>query len=250
MARQPLIGLPACVRELDGQPYHVVGEKYLLGAVEGAGAVPLVIPALGEDTARAKVLDAVDGLIFTGSPSNVLPAHYGGPDARPGTMLDPARDATTLPLILDALESGVPILCICRGMQELNVALGGTLHQRLPDIPGRMDHDIDRSLPMETQYATRHRVDIAPGGVLAGLWPDAMEAEVNSLHTQGIDRPAARLRIEATAPDSQIEAVSVMDAPGFALGVQWHPEWRVRENPFYAAIFAAFATAAGAPASA
>ena len=246
--RRPLIGLPACVREMDGQRFHVIGEKYVTGAVEGAGAIPVVIPSLGEATARAALLETVDGLVFTGSPSNIKPDAYGGPPPKPGTLLDPDRDATTLPLIQDALVAGVPILCICRGMQELNVALGGTLHQRLPEVPGRMEHDIDRTLPLETQYAPQHSVQLSPGGVLAALSPGNQNPTVNSLHTQGIDRLAEGLEIEAVAPDGQIEAVRVASAAGFALGVQWHPEWRVRENAFYTGIFAAFSiAAAGTP---
>ena len=249
-ASRPLIALPSCVRELDGQVFHVVGEKYVLGALEGAGAVPVITPSLGDTTTHDTLLSSIDGLLLTGSPSNISPAHYDGPPAAPGTMLDPQRDSSTLPLIRAALAAAVPLLCICRGMQELNVALGGTLHQCLPEVPGRMNHDVDRSLPLDVQYATRHTITLETGGQLAALWPDVAETEVNSLHTQGIDRLAPGLTIEAVAPDQQIEAVRVTGSAGFALAVQWHPEWRVRDNPFYAAIFAAFAAAAEARSSA
>jgi len=240
---KPLIALSACVREIGVHPFHVVGEKYITAVIEGADGLPLLLPSLADVMARADVLARVDGLLFTGSPSNVEPRLYGGSASAEGTPHDAQRDAATLPLIRDAVAAGVPILCICRGFQELNVALGGTLHQALHDVPGRLDHHEDKSLPRDAQYAPVHGVTLAPDGLLAGMWPER-EAAVNSLHAQGVDQLAPGSRVESTAPDGQIEALSVPEATGFCLGVQWHPEWKVRENPLSMALFAAFGDAA------
>ena len=244
----PLVGLPACAREIGIHPFHVVGDKYMRAVAEAAGCLPAAVPALGRALDRTGVLDRFDGLLFTGSPSNVEPALYGGPPSAGGTLHDPERDATTLPLIRDAIDAGVPILCICRGFQELNVALGGSLHQAVHEMPGRMDHRSDQSLPRDVQYGPVHDISLAAGGLLASLWL-APEVAVNSLHAQGIDRLAPRLAIEAVAPDSLIEAVRVADAPTFALGVQWHPEWKVTQDPFSMAIFGAFGEAVRARAA-
>ena len=241
----PLIGLPACVRDIGIHPFHVVGDKYMRAVTEAAGGLPVAVPALGGSLDQGAVLERCDGLLFTGSPSNVEPAHYDGPPSADGTLHDPERDATTLPLIRNAIEAGVPILCICRGFQELNVALGGSLHQEVHRVPGRIDHRSAENEHRDVQYGPAHDVTLAAGGLLATLWP-TREVRVNSLHAQGIDRPAPRLAIEAVAPDGQIEAVRVTDARTFALGVQWHPEWKVAEDPFSMAIFGAFGAAARA----
>jgi putative glutamine amidotransferase len=182
------------------------------------------------------VLGAVDGLLFTGSPSNVAPSHYGA-TARPGTELDELRDATALPLLRAASAAGKPLLAICRGFQELNVALGGSLHQHVHEIPGRLDHREPKDVPLEVEYGPAHAIAIAPGGLLARL-SGLAEAKVNSLHHQGIDRLAPGLSVEAKAPDGQIEAVS--GAKAFLLGVQWHPEWQFARDPLSRAIFAGF----------
>ncbi len=243
--RAPLIGLPSCVRDIGIHPFHVVGDKYIRAVADGAGGLPFQVPALGDALDRAAVLDRVDGLLFTGSPSNVEPHHYEGPTSAPGTFHDVERDATTLPLIREAITAGVPILCICRGIQELNVALGGTLHQKVHEVPGRLDHREDETLPRDARYEPAHSVTLEPGGVLAGLWHEAV-VQVNTLHSQGVDRVAPSLVVEATAPDGQIEAVRVEGAKALALGIQWHPEWKVTENPFSMAIFGAFGDAARA----
>jgi putative glutamine amidotransferase len=252
----PLIGVPACVREIGVYPFHAVGEKYINAVAHGAGGLPLLIPAFG----RGRDLDALDnhvdlddlvgrldGLFLTGSPSNVEPHHYGGPQSAPGTHHDVQRDETTLPLIRAAVDAGLPLFAVCRGIQEFNVAFGGTLHQRVHEVPGLMDHRADTDKPREAQYQPVHAVALAPGGLLAGLaGAEAEEIMVNSLHAQAIDRPGDSLAVEATAPDGLIEAVRVEGAPAFALGVQWHPEWRVREDPFSLAMFEAFGDAARA----
>src|SRR5690606_24578588 len=225
-AIKPIIGLPACHIDEQAMPFHRIGDKYVRAAAEGAGGVPLVIPALGADRLGLDhVLAPLDGLFITGSPSNVEPHLYGGPPSRPGTRHDPARDATALPIIHRAVETGVPVLAVCRGIQELNVALGGTLHQNVQDIEGRFDHRSNPSDPYERRYAPVHRVSLTPDGLLAAL-AGAAEVTVNSLHAQAIDRLAPGLVVEATADDGTIEAVRAVASPAFAVGVQWHPEWR------------------------
>lgn len=240
--RQPLVGIPACHKLLGEHPFHAVGEKYITGVTDGAAALPLLIPSLAGRIDLDEVLASVDGILLTGSPSNVEPHRYAGPPSRPGVMLDARRDDAVLPLVRRAVETGVPLFAICRGLQELNVAYGGTLHQHLEEVPGRFDHRRDPSLPFDRQYDPRHPVTLTPGGRLAELWPEA-QVQVNSLHGQGVDRVADGLAIEATASDGTVEALRVEGAPAFALAVQWHPEWRVLENPFYAATFAAFGEA-------
>ncbi len=184
----------------------------------------------------------MDGLLFTGSPSNVEPHRYQGEPSAPGTLHDPARDATTLPLIRKAVAAGVPVFGICRGFQEMNVAFGGTLHQKLHEVPGNLDHRDDESQPLEVQYGPAHDVTLEPGGTLRAL--SATErVRVNSLHSQGIERLGEELEVEARAPDGVIEAFRVRAARVFALAVQWHPEWQVMNNPFSRALFAAFGQA-------
>jgi putative glutamine amidotransferase len=223
-------------------PFHMVGEKYARAVLEAAGAAPLLIPALAEELGFDELLERLDGLLFTGSPSNVEPHRYEGPPSEPGTLHDPARDATTLPLIRKAVHAGVPVLGICRGFQEMNVAFGGTLHQKLHQVPGLLDHRDDDSQPLEVQYGPAHEVTLEPGGVLRAL-ASGERIGVNSLHSQGIDRLGEELAVEARAPDGVVEAFRVRAARRFALAVQWHPEWQVMSNPFSRALFAAFGQA-------
>ena len=210
----------------------------------GAGAVPVLIPAIGPALAIDALLDRLDGIMVTGSPSNVDPTYYGGPAAREGNLADAARDATTLPLIRRALERGIPLLAICRGIQELNVALGGSLHQHVHELPGRRDHRSDKTKDYAGRYAPVHPIALTEGGKLIEVMGGAATIHVNSLHAQGIDRLAPSLAVEALAEDGTVEAVSAPGCPGFALGVQWHPEFRVQENPWSMKLFGAFAEAA------
>jgi putative glutamine amidotransferase len=236
----PLIGIAACLREDGRYTWHSVAEQYVRAAARIG--VPVLIPALGADTDFATLIDRLDGLVLTGSASNVEPLHYDGIASRSGTLHDRARDATTLPLIRRALDAGLPLIALCRGHQELNVALGGTLHQHVHELPGRANHRAPSDLPNAQRYAPSHPVTLTPGGVLAGL-AGAQRAYVNSLHAQAIDRLAPGLAVEAMSDDGVIEAVRVVDAAEFALGVQWHPEWSVGSDSFSRAIFAAFQAA-------
>jgi putative glutamine amidotransferase len=220
----------------------MVGEKYIDAIRDGSGALPLLIPVLDPLIPPDDLLAAVDGLLFTGSPSNVAPRRYDGTPAREGTLLDEARDDTTLALLTAAIARGVPLLCLCRGFQELNVALGGTLHQHLQELPGRIDHRENPDDPLDAQYAPAHDVVVQPDGLLSKIVASRRFA-VNSLHAQGIDRLAERLHADATAPDGTIEAVSLKGANAFVLGLQWHPEWRWAEDEQSRTIFSAFGQA-------
>lgn len=240
---RPLIGITACRKIIEPHPFHCAGEKYISAVAVASRAVPVVIPALGASMPAAALLGCFDGLLFTGSASNVEPRHYGGASSETGTLHDPHRDATTLALLRAAVAAGIPVLCICRGFQELNVAWGGSLHQRVDRVPGLLSaHREDPGQPLEQQYAAAHEVQIVPGALLSRL-AGATSARVNSLHTQGIDRLGDGLVVEARAPDGLVEAVRVADAPGFTLGVQWHPEWQVMNDPLSVAMFAAFGDA-------
>jgi len=245
--RPPIVGIPCDRKKVGDHAFHMAGEKYIEAVRDGSGALPLLIPVLSPPLNPEDILAAVDGLLFTGSTSNVAPHRYGGPAPRRHTLLDEARDDTVIPLMRAAEAAGVPMLCICRGFQELNVAFGGTLHQHLHEVGGFTDHRAgDRKESLDEQYGPVHDVRVAPGGVLAGLLPDLEpggSVRVNSLHGQGIDRLARPLRVEAEAPDGAIEAVSMDEAAGFLLGVQWHPEWKHAQNPVSRAIFAAFGDA-------
>ena len=242
MSRKPIIGIPADRRLFGKHYFHMVGEKYIAAVADGADAIPVLVPALGPQLALEDLLGLCDGLLFTGSETNVEPHRYGGPASAPGTLHDPERDATTLPLIPRAIAAGLPVLAICRGFQEMNVAYGGTLWQRLHEVPGHLDHRDDAALPLDEQYGPAHEVLLDPGGALRRL-SDRDRLPVNSLHWQGIQDLGRGLVVEARAPDGVIEAFRVEQARGFALGVQWHPEWRFASNPFSRALFAAFGEA-------
>ncbi len=233
----PIVGIPACARTRNEAAWHETPARYAEAIFHASGVLPVMIPPLGP--AQIHLLDRIDGLLLPGSPSNVHPCHYeGGASATPD-LHDYERDATTLPLIREAIARAIPLLAICRGIQELNVALGGTLHQTVHDVPGRLDH---RSGPgtLEEKYGPKHPVRLF--GRLARLI-GATEIMVNSLHGQAIDHPAPGMEVEAVAPDGTIEAVWVASAPGFAQGIQWHPEWRYAERPGSMAIFEAFGDA-------
>jgi putative glutamine amidotransferase len=237
----PLVGITACLKAGEDSRFHTVQDKYVEAVVVGTGAVPVLIPAIGAALDIESLLDCLDGVLVTGSPSNVDPSHYGGPAPRDGNLADAARDATTLPLIRRALARGVPLLAICRGIQELNVALGGSLHQHVHELPGRRDHRSDKTRDYAGRYAPVHPIDLTAGGKLQEIMGGAPRIEVNSLHAQGIDRLASSLMVEAVAEDGTIEAVSAPSCAGFMIGVQWHPEWRVQENPWSQHLFGAFA---------
>lgn len=238
----PLVGVSCCRKVVGAFPVHTAGEKYVTAVSDAAGALPILIPALGERIDVRVLLERLDGLLLTGSPSNIEPRHYGGGPEPLDNQTDPHRDATTLPLIREAVAMGVPLLGLCRGIQEVNVALGGSLHQELHEVEGRFDHRSDKTLPPDERYGVRQRVRLTDGGLLRGLF-GAEEIDINSLHGQGIDRLAPALTVEATAEDGTIEAVRVRDARTFAVAVQWHPEFRPLESSDATSLFRAFGDA-------
>jgi putative glutamine amidotransferase len=242
---KPIVLIPADVKQIGEHPFHAVGQKYLLAVAEAAGALPLLVPAISSHIELDALLAIADGVLLTGSPSNVHPSHFGQAVHNPALPLDLARDALTLRLIRATIAADIPLLAICRGFQELNVALGGSLHQAVQEVTGMNDHREPKALSLDEQYAVSHLVELVPEGVLAKML-GVRELMVNSLHGQGIDQLGAGLKVEAYAADGLIEAVSVVDAKTFALGVQWHPEWKVMENPHYLAIFKAFGEASKA----
>ena len=223
--------------------FHCVGEKYIAAVAEGAQAVPVLIPSLGDGLEARELLADFDGILLTGSPSNVEPQRYNGPASDSGTLHDTWRDSTTLPMIPRVVDAGLPLLAICRGFQEMNVAFGGTLCQKLHEVPGNLNHREDLAAPLDEQYGPAHEVELTRGGLLNQL-AGAQQIKVNSLHSQGVQTLGRGLEVEARAPDGVIEAFRVADAPSLALGLQWHPEWKFKDNPFSRALFAAFGEAA------
>lgn len=233
----PIVGIPACSKAIDQMPQYATPVPYVEAVMAAVGAVPVLIPPIGE--AALTLLDRLDGLLLTGSHSNIEPWHYGvAASATPGRH-DPARDTTVLPLIRATVGRGLPLLGLCRGLQELNVALGGTLHQELHTLPERMDHRGDSSDP-ELRYRPRHPVTLT--GTLARII-GRERITVNSSHGQAIDRLATGLAVEAAAPDGTIEGVRLVTSGSFVLAVQWHPEWHFAENAASQALFAAFGEA-------
>lgn len=239
----PIIGVSGCRKDINGFDYDSAPHIFLDVLEKACGAVPLVVPTLGDALDRKALLDHVDGLLFTGSVSNVEPHHYDGPESEEGTVHDPHRDATTLPLIREAVEAGVPILCVCRGFQELNVAFGGALHQLVHELPGYLDHRSDPEQTWEERFDFAHDMTLVEDGYFAGLFGDT-KIRVNSLHAQGVDRVADSLTVEAIAPDGLVEGLTVTGAKRFAAGVQWHPEWLAMDNPVSMALFGAFGESA------
>ena len=239
---QPLVAVTAD-RALSGvHQAHSAGEKYLTAVSVGACCMPMILPALMDEIAIASLLERIDGVLLTGGYSNIEPHHYGQESVPGEEARDAERDRLNLALIPQIIAAGIPVLGICRGFQELNVAMGGSLHQRVHQVNGMLDHREDKTAPTEVQYGLSHEITLQSGGVLAALHSDP-KPMINSVHGQGIDRLGEGLTVEAVANDGLIEAVSVTDATQFALAVQWHPEWQVRDNAFYLAIFNAFGDA-------
>lgn len=237
--KRAAIGIVCCVRDINGHPFHISGEKYALAIRDLTACTPLLIPSI---QLHHEVFYHVNGILFTGSPSNIEPHHYQK-ESRDGTLHDPQRDASTLPLIQYCYEHNIPFMAICRGHQEMNVALGGSLHQHVHEITGCLDHrEQEHITDMDTRYGPRHQVTLAPNGLLHKIL-DKTELHVNSLHTQAIDQLSPLLKAEATAPDGIIEAISPVKPHPFALGLQWHPEWQAHHNLEATKLFQAFGAA-------
>jgi putative glutamine amidotransferase len=231
---RPIVIVPACTRDFGEHPYHAAQHKYVDAVVIGADCAPMILPSMGERLDLETMLDLCDGIMLTGSASNVHPSYYSEEVLDPTLPQDPDRDQTTLPLIREAVKRGIPIIAICRGFQEMNVALGGSLYQAVQTVPGHFDHRENPELGMDEQYGDAHSIDIVLG---------ADRIRVNSLHGQGVHALAPGLTVEATAEDGLVEAFSVSISPGFTLAVQWHPEWRIAQNPYSMKMFGAFGDA-------
>jgi putative glutamine amidotransferase len=223
-------------------PFHAVGEKYINAVRDGAGALPVLIPVLQDPLSLDEILETVDGVFLTGSPSNVSPTIYGGVEPRANVLQDTRRDATSIPLIRKVIDLGKPFFAVCRGFQEMNVAFGGSLHQHLEEAPGRFDHREDKTASLDVQYAPAHEIELVDGGLLRRI-AGSHSIRVNSLHGQGVDRLGEGLTVEAWASDGTIEAIRPTQAKTFALGVQWHPEWKYWEDRFSTGLLQAFGQA-------
>jgi putative glutamine amidotransferase len=252
---RPLIAISGELKDLNGFDVHAVGHKYVTSVIEGAGGIPVILAALGDSETggmypMADLVDRLDGLVLTGGRSNIEPHHYGGAPFRPDTWRDPLRDATALPLVRAALARGLPVFGICRGIQEINVALGGSLHPYLWEVEGKRDHRMPQTESFEERFAPRHAVELTEGGLFARIAADAgldpQVQTVNSLHSQGLDRLGEGVRVEALSEDGVIEGISVPGAQNLAIGVQWHAEFRIDRHAFNRTLMRAFGDAARA----
>ena len=238
---QPIVAIVADTAEFDGYPWHCAKNQYLAAVFEVTGVLPLIVPAFGDAIDFAALLERVDGIYLSGAKTNVHPSHYGAHASTAHEPYDRARDATSLPLIQAAIEKGVPVFAICRGIQEMNVALGGSLSTEIQEFEGRDDHREPKTDDRDVRFADRHGVTTRAGGCIESII--GSEAQVNSLHRQAISELAPRLQVEAQAEDGTIEAVSVIDAKAYAVGVQWHPEYWAQSDDTSRRLFEAFGDA-------
>ncbi|WP_122075293.1 gamma-glutamyl-gamma-aminobutyrate hydrolase family protein [Pseudophaeobacter sp. EL27] len=226
----------------DQYPAHAGGTMNSEAVAEVAGCMPLLIPSDPRFLSVDELLESFDGFLLTGGRPNVHPNEYGEAETAAHGAFDRARDAIVLPLVRACVERGQPFLGICRGFQEVNVAMGGTLYPEIRDLPGRMNHRMPPDGTLEEKFALRHPVKMTAGGVFSGVF-GSDEVMTNSLHGQGIKTPGARIVIDGQAPDGTPEAIYVRDAPGFTLSVQWHPEWDANNDPVSRPLFQAFGAA-------
>lgn len=238
----PIVGIICDQETIGPHAFHIAGDKYLQAIVNGSQCMPVLIPALAEQLNIEQLVDTLDGILFTGGYSMVNPLHYQNQAADAQTKLDNQRDNSSLPLIQKAVEKHVPILGICRGFQEMNVAFGGSLHQHLHDVGSLLEHRENKELTLDEQYGASHTVCLTNKGKLQQLF-NTEKIDVNSLHTQGINRLGEGLTIEAKADDGLIEAFSISRSTAFAMAVQWHPEWQFQHNQYSKKLFAEFGKA-------
>ena len=242
--RRPVIGIIGNHYLIgDRYPVHSAGTMNSDAVSEVAGAMPLIIPSDPRYVSVSELLNICDGFLLTGGRPNVHPSEYGEEETLAHGAFDRNRDGVTLPLIRACVERGQPFLGICRGFQEVNVALGGTLYPEIRDLPGRMNHRMPPDGSLEEQFGLRHPVRFSEGGVFHRLM-GATEVMTNTLHGQGIARPSPDIVIDGHAPDDTPEAIYVRDAPGYTLAVQWHPEWNAAADPVSRPLFNSFGQAA------
>ncbi|MCA0434702.1 MAG: gamma-glutamyl-gamma-aminobutyrate hydrolase family protein [Proteobacteria bacterium] len=240
--KRPLVGLPADTYEKDGFLFHSLGDKYVRALTDVADVDAVMIPSQLDHENFEGLLDHFDGILMTGAVSNVHPPQYGEEATADHEPYDHRRDATTLKLIRAVIDRGIPLFCICRGFQELNVVMGGSLETELQRVEGRIDHRAPKSPDIDVRYAPRHSIAITPGGVLNRILGKT-ETMVNTIHRQGVKRLGDGLAVEARAPDGVVEAVSVKGARAFAFGTQWHPEFKAAGNPDSVKLFTAYGDA-------
>jgi putative glutamine amidotransferase len=228
---RPVLGIACCTRTVGTEPAQAVMNRYVVHALRYADAAGLLVPALPDLMSAAEVAPRLDGLMLTGSPSNLEPARYGQVGAADAAgPYDPGRDAMTAALIAAMIDLGKPVFGICRGLQEVNVAFGGTLRRDASRSEQLIAHHAPDGTSFDAMFDHGHPVAVTPGGVLSrGLRRDALT--VNSVHFQAIDRLGDGLSVEATAPDGVVEAVSARIGAAQVLAVQWHPEWGADANP-------------------
>jgi len=252
---RPLIGVSGELKDFNGFDIQSAGHKYVYSVVEAFGGMPVILPSFsqiaGDDLYSInELIERLDGIILTGGRANIEPHHYGGAPFRPETYRDPVRDSTTLPMVKAAIQQAVPLLGICRGIQEINVALGGTLYPYLWEVEGKHDHRMPKTDIMEERFALRHTVKLTPGGYFANIANKAgingKSIMVNSLHGQAVDKLAKGLVIEALSDDGVIEGISMPSAKSFLVGVQWHAEFRLLGHTFNRELYAEFGASAKA----
>ncbi|WP_417247988.1 gamma-glutamyl-gamma-aminobutyrate hydrolase family protein [Celeribacter sp.] len=242
MAR-PVVGIIGNSNLLHDQyPAYTGGRMDAEAVSDVAGCMPLLIPAHPDYVSTEELMATCDGFLFTGGRPNVHPEEYGETETEAHGAFDRSRDAVTLPLVRACVEAGQPFFGICRGFQEINVAMGGTLYPEIRDLPGRMNHRMPPDGSIEEKFALRHPVRLAEGGVFHKLL-GATEVMTNTLHGQGIKQPGKRIVVEGYAPDGTPEAIFVEGAKGFTLAVQWHPEFRAGQDPVSRPLFEAFGEA-------
>ena len=241
--RKHVVGIIANFYLINDQyPAQTSGNMYTEAIAEVAGAVPMIIPSLPDCVDIDEIMGVCDGFLFTGGNPNVHPEEYGHEPTDAHGTFDRDRDRVALPLIRTCVKIGQPVLGVCRGFQEFNVAMGGTLHPEIRDIPGRINHRMSPDGTLEDKYAHRHLVQLSSGSPFARMF-GFDEVLGNSLHGQGIEKPGPRIIVDGYAPDGTAEAISIKNAPGFALAVQWHPEYNAANDLFSKALFEAFGEA-------
>lgn len=240
---RPLIGVIGNSYEIDGgYPVQAGGVHNLDAISKVTGATPVIVPAVPEISPIEDLLHHFDGFVFTGARPNVHPEEYGEEATEAHGQFDRDRDRVTLPLIRECVDRAIPILGICRGFQEFNVAFGGSLYPEIRDLPGRDNHRMPPDGTIEEKFALRHDIKLIDGSVFCEIF-GANSVRTNSLHGQGIKEPAARVSIEGYAPDGTPEAIRILNAKGFALAVQWHPEYNADVDPVSRPLFEAFGRA-------
>ena len=241
--KRPIVGIIGNAYFIDGEyPVQATGVSNIEAISQVTDAIPVVIPSIAKISDLRDLVDRFDGFVFTGARPNVHPHEYGEEETEAHGVFDRDRDAVTLPLIRECVEQGIPVLGICRGFQEFNVAFGGTLDPEIRDLPGRNNHRMPPDGTLAEKFAHRHDVTIEAGSIFERVFDDRVVL-TNSLHGQGIRQAGTRIIIDGHAPDGTPEALSVKDAQSFALAVQWHPEWRASEDPVSRQLFTAFGKA-------